>query len=304
MTSVDIGVAESSSTPVGHSLQLSGTGAQSSDFTWQPPGSNTRGLPNTGQTFDGCGCSSDPECDDGRFCNGAETCVGGSCQAGTDPCPGQGCDAVNEVCTGACNNNGTCESGEDCTNCPNDCFSGSGATCGNGVCEAGNGEDCVSCPADCNGKQDGKPSNRFCCGDGDGQNPLPCSDPVCNSDGFSCTDVPAAPSCCGDGTCEGSEDSLNCEVDCGPPPVCGDALCDPGEDQCSCPGDCGMPPATETNCTDGIDNDCNEGTDCADPDCAADPACVACGETGSTCTDDSQCCSNKCKGKEGSKTCK
>lgn len=101
-------------------------------------------------------------------------------------------------------------------------MSGSGASCGNGVCEPGDGEDCVSCPQDCAGKQNGKPSGRFCCDDGDGQNPLACSDPLC---GGSCTDVPSAPTCCGDLTCEGVEDGFSCEIDCGPPPVCGDGIC-------------------------------------------------------------------------------
>jgi hypothetical protein len=65
-----------------------------------------------------------------------------------------------------------------------------GASCGNGICEAGNGEDCVSCAADCNGKQNGNPNGRFCCGDGDGQNPVPCSDPRCTSGGLQCTETP------------------------------------------------------------------------------------------------------------------
>jgi len=50
-TSVDIGVAESNSTPVGYSLQLSGTGTQYSDFTWQPPATATSGALNNGQTL-------------------------------------------------------------------------------------------------------------------------------------------------------------------------------------------------------------------------------------------------------------
>lgn len=51
MTSTDIGVSESSTTTVGHSLQLSGTGNVYADFAWQSPASNTQGSKNTGQTF-------------------------------------------------------------------------------------------------------------------------------------------------------------------------------------------------------------------------------------------------------------
>jgi predicted extracellular nuclease len=51
MTSIDIGVSESSSTPVGHSLQLTGTGSSSSDFTWADAQPDTFGAPNTGQAF-------------------------------------------------------------------------------------------------------------------------------------------------------------------------------------------------------------------------------------------------------------
>ena len=53
-TSVDIGVSETSSTPIGDSLQLEGTGRLRSDFTWTPPASATRGLPNNGQSFSEC----------------------------------------------------------------------------------------------------------------------------------------------------------------------------------------------------------------------------------------------------------
>ena len=53
MTSADIGVAESSSTAVGESLQLTGSGASYGDFTWQSAMANTFGAPNTGQAFTG-----------------------------------------------------------------------------------------------------------------------------------------------------------------------------------------------------------------------------------------------------------
>ncbi len=52
MTSTDIGVSEGSSTAVGDSLQLTGTGTAYGDFTWTGPISNTFGQVNTGQTFE------------------------------------------------------------------------------------------------------------------------------------------------------------------------------------------------------------------------------------------------------------
>jgi len=171
----------------------------------------------------------------------------------------------------SCNNDGTCDAGEDCFNCSCDCVAGDGAACGNGLCEAGNGEDCVSCPSDCNGKQSGKPSGRFCCGDGDGSNPVSCSDSRCTQGGFDCTDVPTASSCCGDGVCEGAEDSCLCAVDCGAPPL------------------------DETSCDNGADDDCDGAVDCADIDCSAFAGCNCVGP-GRPCAADADCCSGNCKG--------
>jgi endonuclease I len=50
-TSTDIGVAETSSTNLGYSLQLSGSGQSYSDFTWQSAASNTTGTLNNNQSF-------------------------------------------------------------------------------------------------------------------------------------------------------------------------------------------------------------------------------------------------------------
>jgi len=51
MLSTNIVVTEGSGTPVGHSLQLGGTGCTYEDFTWNAPAVNTFGAVNTGQTF-------------------------------------------------------------------------------------------------------------------------------------------------------------------------------------------------------------------------------------------------------------
>ncbi len=51
LTSSDVGVSESSSTPVGHSLQRQGQGSQGTDFIWAAPGPHTRGAVNTSQTL-------------------------------------------------------------------------------------------------------------------------------------------------------------------------------------------------------------------------------------------------------------
>lgn len=50
-TSVDIGVAEDSGTPIGESLQLAGTGSAYADFTWSAPANETPGAVNNGQTL-------------------------------------------------------------------------------------------------------------------------------------------------------------------------------------------------------------------------------------------------------------
>jgi len=52
VTSTDIGVAESSATPIDFSLGLTGgPGSMASDFMWVGPMSGSRGAPNPGQSF-------------------------------------------------------------------------------------------------------------------------------------------------------------------------------------------------------------------------------------------------------------
>ena len=244
----------------------------------------------------------------GEACDGADlggaACADLDCAGGTPSCA-LDCTVDYGGCTGCpvCDHNGTCDAGENCDSCPDDCPRGSGAECGNGVCEAGNGEDCLSCAADCRGKQNGRRSGRYCCGDGAGENPVSCGQSTCTSNGWQCTDTPSGSSCCGDDSCTGAEDGFSCALDCGAPPTCGDATCNGDETLCTCPEDCGTPPAGETSCTNGTDDDCDTLADCNDTDCSADPAC-SCGQSGSSCTTGSDCCSNNCKGKSGRKTCK
>ena len=57
-------------------------------------------------------------------------------------------------------------------------------------------------------------------------------------------------------------------------------------------------------CNDSIDNDCDGFTDCADSNCTGSPACPTCDPVGASCTVNGDCCSNKCKGPAGRKTCR
>ncbi len=254
-------------------------------------------------------CTSNADCDDGLFCNGAETCDAGTCVAGTDPCPGEDCDEVSDVCVPiVCDNDGTCESGEDCNNCPNDCISGTGgATCGNGLCEAGDGEDCRNCPADCNGRTTGAPSGRFCCGATEG-----CGDSRCNDGGYSCTTTPQGTAyCCGDGICEGAEDDINCAIDCAT--GCTSAAdCDDANecttDACVS-GVCeNTAVADDTACSGGIccggsctaavcyvDGDCGDGEACTTDTCLNAGTCsAACDNTWPACGLSDSCCGPTC----------
>ncbi len=51
MVSTEIGVAETGGTPVGFSLQLTGTGSSYEDFSWKAPADDSFGGVNVGQTF-------------------------------------------------------------------------------------------------------------------------------------------------------------------------------------------------------------------------------------------------------------
>lgn len=221
-------------------------------------------------------CSSAADCNDADPCTTATCNNSGTCAAscsntpitlcvGGDGCCPAGCTPANDSDCSACDNDGVCESGEDCDNCPNDCIGDTGGTpgCDNGTCEPG--EDCNNCPQDCRQKTNGNPNNRYCC-DGD----LPdCGDSRCSEGGFACGPVGGG-FCCGQDGCEAGEDSCNCALDCGAP---GAEICD-----------------------NGVDDDCDTLVDCDDTaDCPSNqPPCI-CGGNKDPCSADADCCSNNCK---------
>lgn len=135
--------------------------------------------------------------------------------------------------------NGSCQKGENFSNCPNDCV----ASCGNGFCDAK--ETSLSCPADCvascgNGLCDAGESVANCQEDC-GVAAQCCEYSADAYGGYSREQCVQYCSVCGNGVCEVrlGEDSLTCSSDCGVK-VCGDGKCDEriGEDAIGCPEDC------------------------------------------------------------------
>ena len=180
-------------------------------------------------------CASDTDCDDGLYCTGAERCVTDVCLTGVPPiCSDDGlfcngselCDELNDACghsgtpcvgetecieeLDVCEplhcGNGTCELGENCTNCPDDCVSaqnGSCDACFKGKCDgtcnpAKEDETCADCVLN------------YCCGNGVCEDGESVSD--CALDCTAC--VPAKKACDCDGVCEKPERTETCPWDC------------------------------------------------------------------------------------------
>ncbi len=130
-----------------------------------------------------------------------------------DPCPPPECDPVLD-----CNCDGSCEP-PPCTDCPcdpNACCEvepeacQTNPTCGDGSCDSG--EDCNGCPDDCGACYDP-------CEDPDPPeycNPPECGDGACNGDENCQSCWSDCGNCCGNGACDVDlgEDQSNCNQDC------------------------------------------------------------------------------------------
>lgn len=138
-------------------------------------------------------------------------------------------------------------------------------------------------------------------GDGDGYNDAACGGNDCN-DSNSAVNPGAAENCSDniDNDCDGFTDeadsdcTINCDID-------GD-----GYDGSQCQGwtDCNdldpaVNPGASEDCNNGIDDDCDGLIDGADPGCAS-----SCSPLGTICSTDSDCCSNKCRGRGTNKICR
>jgi predicted extracellular nuclease len=75
LTSTDIGVAETTSTPVGQSLQLTGTGTAYGQFDWAAPATATPGAANNGQTFGTGDPDPDPDPEPAEQCGDEATLI-------------------------------------------------------------------------------------------------------------------------------------------------------------------------------------------------------------------------------------
>ena len=138
----------------------------------------------------------------------------------------------------------------------------------------------------------------------DGDDPL-CAN-ACTATGLSCS---SDDDCCSSKCKGGRNPTCKGEVACTPTETpeqtCDDqidndcnGLTDTADPNCACTPTPGQENA-ETSCDDTFDNDCDGDIDSADSDCGP-----MCAPKADSCTLNSDCCSNKCRGPSGGKTCK
>lgn len=107
------------------------------------------------------------------YVDSAPFCGDGNCDTGEDKCScladcGAPPPDENSFCTDTMDND--CDGNIDCddTDCSGHTSCSSPPGCNSDdVCDSG--EDCNNCSIDCAGKSNGKPSGRYCCGDGTAQ---------------------------------------------------------------------------------------------------------------------------------------
>lgn len=140
--------------------------------------------------------------------------------------------------------------GEDCSNCPQDC----GSCCGDGYCNPNHGETCITCPQDCG----------------------ECENSESEKEEFDY---------CGNGTCPSDEfeNCDNCTADCGD--CCGQHGCtDAGETCWTCPSDCdewgvpGLPCCGDGTCQNGVAGRPNYGETVANCPAGPNGDCALCGD--------------------------
>lgn len=161
-------------------------------------------------------------------CPSGETCVeqrnGETRCVGDEPPP-------PPIVTGC--GDGSCDSGETCDTCPQDCGVCSPETsCPNGVCA--NPESCSTCPQDCGACDEDLMYYCYTYDVGTATAGSTCTLSTTRPDGSLCY---LSFSACQEALSRHNQDSA----------YCGDALCNNGETQATCPGDCGSP--SPTTCT-------------------------------------------------------
>ncbi len=144
----------------------------------------------------------------------------------------------------------------------------------NGTCNQG--EDCMSCPNDCNGLTSGDPSEWFCCGADT------CDELLCGSD---CGSPISSTPYCGDGNtdyeigeeCDDGGESGDCDLDC-TIRICGDGTvnitageeCDDGAESETCDIDCTIPICGDDNLNPTAGEECDDGNTESGDGCSAD----------------------------------
>jgi len=161
--------------------------------------------------------------------------------------------------------------------CTSDADCADGDLCTTDTCAAGT---CQNTALDCN---DGDACTADFCNSATG---------TCGHDTLSCDDGNPC-------TTDSCDQNLGCTNDAVACPDDGDACtvdaCDPSTGSCA---------STPVDCDDGIActiDSCNASTGQCLSD---DSACPLCSQQGQSCSADSECCSGRCRGKQGSQTCK